>query len=74
MQFRNDQARQKIVKRAEAVGLDFEGEVAKLRGVDWETRLQAAARPDVQMPSYYTQPFHAYPEGKAPVLPSHAWR
>lgn len=56
------QARSKIVKRSELIGLDFEGAVQNLRGVDWAPRLADATNDDVVMPSYYTKSFHAYSE------------
>lgn len=47
------------------IGQDFEGVVAELQSQgDWDARLAEATNPDVQMPSYYTQPFHAYAEGR----------
>lgn len=57
------QARTKIIKRAELIGLDFKGTVENLKDVDWEPRLADATNDSVAMPSYYTQPFHAYAEG-----------
>ncbi len=49
------------------IGQDFEGVVAELQSQgDWDARLAEATCPDVQMPSYYTQPFHAYAEGRVP--------
>ena len=50
------------MRRAEEIGLDFEGAVERLRGVDWAPRLAAATAPDVILPSYYTRSFHAYPQ------------
>lgn len=58
------QARAKIAQRGRDIGLDFEGEVAALREVtDWDAELRAVREPGLSYPSYYTQPFHAYPEG-----------
>lgn len=58
------QARAKIAQRGRDIGLDFEGEVAALREVaDWDAELCALRNPSLSYPSYYTQPFHAYPEG-----------
>jgi len=56
-------ARQKIVRRSEEIGLDFEGAVQQLRDVEWAPRLAAATAAGVAMPSYYTRSFHAYPQG-----------
>ena len=30
---------------------------------DWEAELASVKNPNLQLPAYYTQPFHAYPEG-----------
>ena len=30
---------------------------------DWEAELARIRDPNLQLPAYYTQPFHAYPEG-----------
>lgn len=57
------QARSKIVKRSELIGLDFEGAVEQLKDVDWAPRLADATDENVIMPSYYTKSFHAYSEG-----------
>ena len=58
------QARSKIAKRGEQIGLDFDGEVEALRGAaDWDAELASIRDPSLQLPAYYTQPFHAYPEG-----------
>ena len=58
------QARSKIAKRGRDIGLDFEGEVASLRGeADWNAELQRVQDPSLRYPAYYTQPFHAYRNG-----------
>ena len=58
------QARSKIAKRGQQIGLDFDGEVKALEGAaDWEAELASIRDPNLQLPAYYTQPFHAYPEG-----------
>ena len=58
------QARSKIAKRGQLIGLDFDREVEALRGAaDWEAELEAVRDPSLQLPEYYTQPFHAYPDG-----------
>ena len=58
------QARSKIAKRGQLIGLDFDREVESLRSAaDWEAELEAVRDPSLQLPAYYTQPFHAYSEG-----------
>lgn len=58
------QARTKIAKRGEQIGLDFDGAVEALKGAaDWDAELASIRDPTMQLPAYYTQPFHAYPEG-----------
>ena len=58
------QARSKIAERGLQIGLDFDREVESLRGAaDWEAELEAVRDPSLQLPEYYTEPFHAYPEG-----------
>jgi hypothetical protein len=58
------QARQRIVDRSRSIGLDFEGEVKRLETeADWDALLAEATDPNVAMPAYYTQPFHAYDMG-----------
>lgn len=59
------QARQRIVDRSKMIGQDFEGEVRRLQTeADWDALLAEATNPDVAMPAYYTQPFHAYQMGE----------
>lgn len=66
------------MRRAEEIGLDFEGAVERLRGVDWAPRLAAATAPDVVLPAYYTRSFHAYPQVRPPSVPgaesSRCWK
>ena len=58
------QARSKIAKRGQLIGLDFDREVESLRSAaDWEAELEAVRDPSLHLPAYYTQPFHAYSEG-----------
>jgi hypothetical protein len=53
------------VDRSKAIGLDFEGEVQRLQTeADWDALLAEATDPDVTLPAYYTQPFHAYDMGE----------
>lgn len=56
-------ARSMIVKRAEALGLDWSGAMRDMQAQDWAARIKAVQNPSVTYPSYYTQPFHAYTEG-----------
>ncbi|GLC42713.1 hypothetical protein PLESTB_001130500 [Pleodorina starrii] len=56
-------ARGMIMKRAEALGLDWEGAMRDMKAQDWEARLKAVTNPSVTYPDYYTQPFHAYSQG-----------
>ncbi|GIL77539.1 hypothetical protein Vretimale_2936 [Volvox reticuliferus] len=56
-------ARGKIVKRAEALGLDWDGAMRKMKAQNWDARMKAAINPSVTYPAYYTLPFHAYSQG-----------
>ncbi|KAK9803742.1 hypothetical protein WJX73_010127 [Symbiochloris irregularis] len=56
-------ARKKVFKRAESIGVDMNGQIEALKAIPWNDRLQQVTDPAVQPPSYYTQPFHAYPQG-----------
>ncbi|GFH08815.1 methyltransf_25 domain-containing protein, partial [Haematococcus lacustris] len=57
------QARAMVVKRAESIGLDWDGAMKELEAQDWQARMKAVTQPSLQYPAYYTQPFHAYPHG-----------
>ncbi|KAL6751927.1 S-adenosyl-L-methionine-dependent methyltransferase [Haematococcus lacustris] len=57
------QARAMVVKRAESIGLDWDGAMKELEAQDWQARMKAVTQPGLQYPAYYTQPFHAYPHG-----------
>lgn len=55
------QARNMIIQRGAAIGLDWPATLAELQQLDWESRMQQATDPLVgSYPDYYTQPFHAY--------------
>ena len=55
------QARNMIIQRGAAIGLDWPAALADLQKVDWEARMAQATDPLVDTyPDYYTQPFHAY--------------
>ena len=59
-------AKEKMVKRAGELGIEWEAEVNQLRSAaDWEQALKDATDPEVveNMPAYYKTSFHAYPEG-----------
>ncbi|CAM9601931.1 unnamed protein product, partial [Choristocarpus tenellus] len=47
------------------VGIDWDGEVQRLQGVqDWEASLAELLKDGkVNVPEYYMQPFHTYPDG-----------
>ncbi|CAG9466395.1 unnamed protein product [Pedinophyceae sp. YPF-701] len=51
-------ARQTIVDRAEAIGVDWHGQMRRLSAVDWEAEMAAVRDPALAMPDYYTKPFH----------------
>jgi hypothetical protein len=54
------QARSMIIQRGEQIGLDWEGTMQQLQQQDWEAAMAAVQNKQLQYPSYYTQPFHAY--------------
>ncbi|KAG2430699.1 hypothetical protein HYH02_013696 [Chlamydomonas schloesseri] len=56
-------ARGMIMKRAEALGLDWNSAMAELKAQDWEARMKEVTNPNITYPAYYTQPFHAYSQG-----------
>jgi SAM-dependent methyltransferase len=56
-------ARQMMIKRAATIGVDWLGEVARLRARDWDADLAAVQNPDLVYPAYYVRSFHAYEEG-----------
>ena len=57
------QARAKIAQRGRDIGVDMDAYVAALQALDWESKLQEVQDPDLELPDYYTQPFHAYTKG-----------
>lgn len=63
-------ARAMIWKRGRDMGFDMEAEIDALKGVDWDQELAAVTDPAVKFPSYYTVPFHAYPEGNLGMSPA----
>eukprot|EP00890_Picochlorum_soloecismus_P005088 jgi/Picsp_1/5580/NSC_02939-R1_methyltransferase type 11 len=57
-------ARAKIVKRGDALGLDFAAEIRSLQdAANWEEAIENARDPQVHTPEYYKVPFHAYENG-----------
>ena len=70
-------AKNMMVKRAGALDIDWDEEVATLQAAkDWDAALKDATDPEVQraMPEYYKTSFHAYPEGNLGWDPAHeAW-
>ncbi|KAK9830049.1 hypothetical protein WJX72_009428 [[Myrmecia] bisecta] len=56
-------ARKRIAERGRDIGIDMAVELASLRGVDWGAQIAKVRDPNLEMPEYYTLPFHAYPEG-----------
>jgi ubiquinone/menaquinone biosynthesis C-methylase UbiE len=69
--FAKSQARELIIKRAEAIGVAWRDDVKFLRSrggseafsPQWETDLALIANPDLQYPDYYLTSFHAYDRG-----------
>ncbi|MCG8365577.1 MAG: class I SAM-dependent methyltransferase [Pseudanabaenales cyanobacterium] len=69
--FAKRQARSMMIKRAEAVGVDWRRDAQDLRSrggeLDfdpaWERELEQIQNPDLIYPDYYLQPFHAYEQG-----------
>ena len=52
------------MQRGRDIGVDIAAEVAALSaGVDWEAELATVRDISLAYPAYYTQPFHAYPQG-----------
>ncbi len=52
------------MQRGRDIGVDIAAEVAALsEGVDWDRELAAVRDSALAYPAYYTQPFHAYPDG-----------
>jgi ubiquinone/menaquinone biosynthesis C-methylase UbiE len=56
-------ARQMMIQRAEAIGVDWIKEVATLQERDWSADLASVQNPDLKYPEYYVTSFHAYAEG-----------
>jgi ubiquinone/menaquinone biosynthesis C-methylase UbiE len=57
------QARQMMIKRAEAIGVQWTQEAAALRTRDWTAEFNQVNNPSLTYPDYYVRSFHAYEEG-----------
>jgi ubiquinone/menaquinone biosynthesis C-methylase UbiE len=57
------QARQMMIKRAEAIGVQWTQEAAALRARDWTAEFNQVNNPSLVYPDYYVRSFHAYKEG-----------
>jgi len=67
-------AKEKMIKRAGDLGVDWQREVESLRcATDWEKALADATDDAVlaSTPAYYKTSFHAYPEGNLGWPPAH---
>jgi len=66
------QARQMIIKRAEALGIPWRQDVERLRShvPQWEADLAEVRDPNITYPAYYCQSFHAYDEGNLGWTPA----
>jgi ubiquinone/menaquinone biosynthesis C-methylase UbiE len=63
-------ARSMMIQRAEAIGVQWRAEAARLQARDWQADLQAVQNPTLQYPDYYLRSFHAYEEGNLGWLPA----
>jgi ubiquinone/menaquinone biosynthesis C-methylase UbiE len=61
--FAKHQARDMMIKRAEAMGVPWRTNVEKLRARDWDSELAAIENLQLQYPDYYLCSFHAYEKG-----------
>lgn len=61
--FAKTRARQKMIKRAEAIGVPWRENVKQLGSHNWDSDLAAIQNPNLNYPDYYTVSFHAYDEG-----------
>jgi SAM-dependent methyltransferase len=78
------QARDMMIKRAEAIGVQWRAEAKRLQARDWAAEFAAVNDPSLVYPDYYLKPFHAYTEGNLGWLPAtevevaayavHAWK
>lgn len=61
--FAKNRARKMMIKRAEAIGVPWRENVARLSDRDWNLELARVQNPNLQYPDYYTTSFHAYEAG-----------
>jgi ubiquinone/menaquinone biosynthesis C-methylase UbiE len=61
--FAKHKARKMMIERADSIGVPWLERVAELRSQDLETELAAIKNPEINYPSYYLRPFHAYDNG-----------
>ncbi|MGL5939308.1 MAG: class I SAM-dependent methyltransferase [Waterburya sp.] len=61
--FAKTRAREKMIKRAESIGVPWRDNAKQLSDRNWEEELATVQNPDLQYPDYYTTSFHAYEEG-----------
>ncbi|MGB5631817.1 MAG: methyltransferase domain-containing protein [Waterburya sp.] len=61
--FAKTRARQRMIKRAEAIGVPWQENVKQLGNHNWDSNLAAIQNPNLSYPDYYTTSFHAYDEG-----------
>ena len=61
--FAKHQARSRIIKRAEALGIPWRRQAKQLQERDWKEDLAAVENSDLAYPDYYLNSFHAYEEG-----------
>lgn len=60
-QFAKRKAREKIIKKGEVIGVNWNEEKSKLsKATDWTQRINDLKKQDLVYPDYYTKPFHAY--------------
>jgi ubiquinone/menaquinone biosynthesis C-methylase UbiE len=57
------QARQMMIQRSHAIGVNWMEEVATLKARNWQSDLEAVQNPALVYPKYYVTSFHAYTEG-----------
>ncbi|OIP71620.1 MAG: SAM-dependent methyltransferase [Oscillatoriales cyanobacterium CG2_30_40_61] len=61
--FAKHQARQMMIKRAEAMGVPWRQQTQTLLSRNWDPELTQVQNPNLQYPDYYLTSFHAYDSG-----------
>ncbi|VXD22030.1 class I SAM-dependent methyltransferase [Planktothrix paucivesiculata] len=61
--FAKHQARQMMIKRAEAMGVPWRQQTQTLLSRNWDGELTQVQNPNLQYPDYYLTSFHAYDAG-----------